>query len=88
MGKYRSRSRIICDLLRCINDEQPGSITRLISAANTTHARIQDQLGHFLDHGLAVQADDATWALTDKGMEALTELRRIETAMRDFGLNL
>lgn len=88
MGKYRSRSRMVYDLLRCIQDEQPVSITRLITAANTTHARIQTQLGHFLEHQLAIQAADGTWTLAKKGAEALAELRRIENAMQDFGLNL
>lgn len=88
MSKYRSRSRIVFDLLRCISNEDGATITRLISAANTTHARIQGQLAHFLEFGLASNNELGNWTLTDKGRDALAELQRIDSAMQDFGLNL
>lgn len=91
MAQYRSRSRVVLDLLRSIEKEAPIAITRLITVANMTHGRVQEQLGVFEENGLVANAGTAErplWSLTEKGQRALKELRRIDDAMRDFGIDM
>lgn len=91
MARYRSRSRVVLDLLHSIEAEAPIAITRLITIANMTHGRVQEHLGSFEEKGLVVNegaADRPAWVLTQKGKEALAELRRVDRAMRDFGLDI
>jgi len=88
---YRSRGRVVLEVLSTIAAEGPVGITRLTSVANLTHGRIQEHLGTFEENGL-IEAKDASdrslWRITDKGRLALEELRRIDRAMHDFGINL
>lgn len=91
MSQYRSRSRVVLDLLRTIEREAPVAITRLITVANMTHGRVQEHLGAFEENGLVENqgpGDRPQWTLTEKGQRALAELRRIDDAMRDFGIEL
>lgn len=87
---YRSRGRVVQELLACIQRDGPVGITRLTSAVNLTHGRIQEHLSAFEQNGLVeTQAGgDRAWTITPRGSHALEELRRIDRAMQDFGLNL
>ncbi len=91
MASYRSRGRVVMDLLAAIEREGPVGITRLITVANMTHTRVQEHLTIFVENALVVddgKGERAAWMLSQKGREALAELRRVDRAMRDFGLDL
>lgn len=88
---YRSRGRVVHELLRTIQQEGPVGVTRLTSVVNLTHTRIQEHLATFKANGLVEEkeaGERSTWTLTQRGQEALVELQRIERAMQDFGINL
>lgn len=88
---YRSRGRVVQQILATIEREGPVGVTRLTTVVNLTHGRIQEHLASFAANGLVEAHEDgdrAAWRLTPRGAEALAELQRIEKAMQDFGLHL
>lgn len=88
---YRSRGRVVLEILSTVAGEGPVGITRLTTVVNLTHGRIQEHLGTFEENGL-VEVTDASdrshWRITERGRRALEEMRRIDRAMADFGINL
>lgn len=91
MSAYRTRSRLVMDLLGVIEREGPVGITRLLLAANLTHAKIQELLASFEERGwVSVERgpDRAQWRLTPKGSHVLADLRRVDAIMQDHGLGL
>jgi predicted transcriptional regulator len=87
---YRSRGRVVLELLQTIESEGPVGVTRLTSVVNLTHGRIQEHLGGFEENGLVAcsEGDRAAWTITPRGKAALEELRRVDRAMQDFGIHL
>ncbi|MHB8634348.1 MAG: DUF7346 family protein [Thermoplasmatota archaeon] len=87
---YRSRGQRVVELLVAIQREGPVGVTRLTSAVNLTHGRMQEQLAKFRKSGLVEEKDSDRpgWILTARGHQALEELRRIDRAMKDFGIHL
>jgi hypothetical protein len=51
MKTYRSRSRLVMDLLAAIASEGPVGVTRLLVVANLTHATLQELLASFEARG-------------------------------------
>lgn len=90
-GAYRSRSRLVMDLLAAIKDEGPVGVTRLLVVANLTHGKLQEMLASF-ERGGWVLADRANersqWVITEKGDGVLADLRRVDAVMQDYGLGL
>ena len=90
-GPYRSRSRLVLDLLAAIEAEGPVGVTRLLLVANLTHGKLVELLASFERDGW-VAADRAKerreWVLTEKGGRVLAELRRVDAVMQDYGLGL
>jgi predicted transcriptional regulator len=90
-GPYRSRSRIVLDLLAAIQEEGPVGVTRLLRVANLTHAKLQELLASFEENGWVAaerDAERALWRITDQGRRVLADLRRIDAVMQDYGLGL
>lgn len=89
--EYRSRARVLQEILADLQSAGPAGvgITRLTADVNLTHQRIQEHLSGFEQNGL-VEKEPGTgaWRITAKGNQALEELRRIDRAMRDFGIGL
>lgn len=88
---YRSKSRLVLDVLHGIKKEGPVGVTRLLLLANLSHARLQAHLEDLHEKGwIDAQDEDgrAMWVLTEDGHEVLAELRRVDEAMKDFGLAL
>ncbi len=88
---YRSKSRLVLDVLSAIADEGPVGITRLLVVANLTHGRVQELVGGLEDKGWVAPSEaeeKTTWTITPRGQEVLREMQRIDQAMRDFGLGL
>lgn len=90
-GAYRSRSRLVMDLLAAIKDEGPVGVTRLLVVANLTHGKLQELLASFEKDGwvLAGRANERShWVTTEKGDGVLADLRRVDAVMQDYGLGL
>lgn len=89
---YRSRSRLVVDLLRAVRAEGDAQTTRLLLLANLSHLRLQDHLAQCLGKGWLEERTSPdgrkAWRLTPAGAATLVELERIEDAMNDFGLPL
>jgi len=91
MKAYRSRSRLVMDLLAALKAEGPVGVTRLLLVANMTHAKLQELLDSFEDRGWIARAAGSErnlWSLTEKGERALDDLRRVDAVMQDHGLGL
>lgn len=91
MKTYRSRSRLVLDLLAAIKAESPAGVTRLLTVANLTHAKLQELLVAFEQDGWILverQQDRAQWTLSEKGERVLHDLRRVDAVMQDHGLGL
>ncbi len=88
---YRSKSRLVMDVLHAMAEEGPVGVTRLLFIANLTHGRLQEHLGHLEQEGWATAQEiegRPHWSLTEQGHQVLAELRRVDQAMQDFGLAL
>ncbi|HUR64594.1 MAG: hypothetical protein QOG31_480 [Thermoplasmata archaeon] len=88
---YRSRGRVVMEILATLQREGPVGVTRLTSVANLTHGRVQEHLAEFEANGLVQGTSDgdrSAWTLTQRGALALEELRRVDRAMQDFGIHL
>lgn len=87
---YRSKGRVVTDILAAIQREGPVGVTRLLTVANLTHGRVLEHLGSLEANGLVVNSsgERSGWTITEKGNQALQELLRIDRAMRDFGIDL
>ena len=89
--EYRSRTRILYDLLKAMKDEPGIGTTRLLFLANLSHDRMQDYVADLVARGFALEApegDRRTYRITDEGQRLLGELDRINRVMGDFGLGL
>lgn len=85
--EYRTRGQVVHAILATVQREGPIGVTRLTTAVNLTHSRIQDHLASFDASGLISNEGDG-WRITPRGAQALEELRRVDRAMRDFGIGL
>lgn len=88
---YRSRSRLVLDLLSAIGEEGPVGVTRLLQVANLTHAKLQELLSSFEERGWVEakrEGERVMWVLTEGGRRAVADLRRVDAVMQDLGLGL
>lgn len=91
MKGYRSRSRLVLDLLAAIHAEGPVGVTRLLQVANLTHTKLQEMLYSFEERGWVAavrESERVQWRLSENGAVVLAELRRIDAVMQDHGLGL
>lgn len=90
-GAYRSRSRLVMDVLAVISNEQPVGVTRLLQAANMTHGKLLELLESFEKRAWvsSIRASERTmWSLTELGQSVLKDLHRVDAVMQDHGLGL
>lgn len=88
---YRSRSRLVMDLLAAIKNDGPVGVTRLLLVANLTHAKLRELVESFEQNGwirAENEKDRSHWGITAEGERVLADLRRIDAAMKDYGLGL
>jgi predicted transcriptional regulator len=88
---YRSRSRLVLDVLRAVRSEGKAQVTRLLLLANLTHPRLMEHLEPLVAKGWLSEVDadgHKAWTLTPAGQAAVVELERMEEALMDFGLAL
>lgn len=89
--EYRSRNRILLDLLRAVKTEPKIGTTRLLFLANLSHERLLEYLGEVVAKGWVLEVpegDRRTYELTGDGQKFLGELDRIDRFMQDFGMGL
>ena len=89
--EYRSRNRILLDLLRAVKNEPGIGTTRLLFFANLSHERLQEYVRDTLTKGWMKETLDGerrTYELTAEGQRFLGELDRIDRFMQDFGMGL
>jgi predicted transcriptional regulator len=89
--EYRSRNRILLDLLRAAKQEPGIGVTRLLFLANLSHDRLQEYLQEAMRRGWvseALEDERKIYTLTGEGHRFLGELDRIDRFMQDFGMSL
>ncbi len=91
---YRSKMRILADMMRVIRDEGENGAgpTRILYAANLSHDRLRQYLDELLEKGLIeeIQMENGsrTYVLTDRGREFLREFVKVERFSRAFGIEI
>lgn len=88
---YRSRSRLVLDVLRAVRTEGEAPVTRLLMLANLTHPRLLEHLQPLVARGWLAEGGAEgrrTWSLTPAGAAAIAELERLEEGLLDLGLSL
>ena len=90
---YRSKVRILADMMRAIQAE--GDIgagpTKILYAANLSHDRLTQYIDELLEKELVSQlqqSDNRTYLLTEKGREFLKEYLKIERFSLAFGIDV
>ena len=91
--RYRSKLRIIADILAVINEEG-GSAgpTRILYGANLSHERMVRYLAEMEEKGLVrrveLEEGRVRYEITDRGRRLLREMRKMEEFLRAFGLEI
>ena len=83
MKPYRSRLKIILDILTAINEES-GKISKILLYANLSYDRLTKYLKELLEKEL-IKEEMGEYKLTEKGYKFLEELRRAEKLAEAFG---
>lgn len=89
--EYRSRTRILYDILATVQKEPDVGPTRLLFLSNLSHDRLTEYVEDLKRRGLLQEREESarkTYRTTDAGNRFLAELRRIQDVMADFGLEL
>ncbi|RLI07741.1 hypothetical protein DRO32_03405 [Candidatus Bathyarchaeota archaeon] len=90
--RYRSRLRIVADILAVLVEEG-GSAgpTRILYGANLSHDRLVRYLREMEEKELIERRNDdgrTVYGITEKGKRLLDEVRKIEELLRAFGLEI
>ncbi|RLF14455.1 MAG: hypothetical protein DRJ97_06255 [Thermoprotei archaeon] len=91
MKRYRSRLRIVADILSIIASEGRAGPTRIMYGANLSHERLVKYLKRLEELGLIKSlkmGDRTAYELTEKGLDFLAEFRRIEAFSKAFGVEV
>lgn len=89
--EYRSRTRILHDILHSVHAEPGIAPTRLLFLSNLSHERLTDYLGDLKQRGLVEEREESarkSYHMTPAGERFLGELSKIQSFMRDFGLDI
>jgi predicted transcriptional regulator len=89
--KQRSVLRINLDILNAIRDEGDAKPTHILYKANLSHERLVRYLDDLTAKGLIEMEQDGenrTYKLTPKGVSFLIEMRRAESFVQGFGLDI
>ncbi|MGD9395853.1 MAG: winged helix-turn-helix domain-containing protein [Candidatus Thorarchaeota archaeon] len=91
---YRSRMRILADMMRAIQSEgeEGAGPTKILYAANLSHDRLTQYLDELIEKELIrevnPESDNRIYFLTEKGREFLREFIRIERFSEAFGIEI
>ncbi len=90
-ARYRSKIRIMVDILRVVQKEGETRVTKILYGANLSHDRLNKYLGELMSRGLVTSFDQeglTFYSLTDKGKRFLFEFRKFERFAEAFGLEI
>ncbi len=95
-SKYRSRIRIIADILAVIRDHGGRARpTKIMYLANLSYERLQRYLNDMMSMGLIEEEigyegdrEAVYYKLTDKGLKLLLEVEKFKAFAEAFGLEL
>ncbi|MFW9974171.1 MAG: winged helix-turn-helix domain-containing protein [Candidatus Thorarchaeota archaeon] len=91
---YRSKMRILADMMRAIQSEGEDGAgpTKILYAANLSHDRLTQYLDELIEKELIKESNQGNenrlYFLTEKGREFLREFVRIERFSEAFGIDI
>jgi predicted transcriptional regulator len=90
---YRSKVRILADMLRAIQaeGEDGAGPTKVLYAANLSHDRLTQYLDELIEKELiqeTADGDNRSYLLTEKGRHFLREYSQIERFSQAFGIDV
>jgi predicted transcriptional regulator len=89
--EYRTRTRLLYDVLGAVEAEGPAHTNRILLVANLSYARLQGLLDELQAKGWIQPAPDSdrkAWTTTDEGRKVRASLASVLDLMDDFGLRL
>jgi predicted transcriptional regulator len=89
--KQRSALRINLDILNAVREEGDAKPTHILYKANLSHERLVKYLDELTSKGLIEVRQDGetrTYRMTPKGIGFLVEMRRAESFVQGFGLDI
>lgn len=89
--KYRSKGRILADILRAIQEGGQTKFTHILYRANLSHERLTRYLDQLEETNLitiASNGDKRTYSITEKGIEFLVHFHKMEEFAEAFGLDI
>lgn len=89
--EYRTRARLLYDVLCAIEEEGDAHTNRILLLANLSYARLQGLLDELQSKAwiqAVPDADRKAWSLTDEGRKVRASLASVVDLMDDFGLRL
>lgn len=89
--KQRSVLRINLDILNAVREEGDAKPTHVLYKANLSHERLVRYLDDLTNKGLVDVRQDGesrTYRITTKGVAFLIEMRRAESFVQGFGLEI
>jgi predicted transcriptional regulator len=90
-SNYRSKPRILADILSAIADEGEAKPTHVMNKSNLSYDRLLKFLGNLEKGGFVerkTEGDKSVYTITDKGRYFLREFRKVEEFTIAFGLKL
>jgi len=91
-ARYRSKLRIIADILAVISEEGGSARpTRILYGANLSHDRLVRYLSEMEEKELVRKVEEdgrVRYEITERGRRLLREVRRIEEFLNAFGLEI
>lgn len=89
--RYRTKTRILADILRAVASEDGAKPTHIMYAANLSYERLNRYLAELEEKGLLqrnTEGEKVYFHITDKGRQFLSEFRKVEDFTNAFGLKL
>ena len=89
MNVRRSKIHIFIDILRLVSKKGKAKPTHILYGANLSHIRLKKYLEVLLTNGFIEQTSEGGhtyYRLTERGMEFLSEFRKVEKVSEAFGI--
>jgi predicted transcriptional regulator len=90
-AKYRSKCRILADILKAVREAEQAKVTFLLHKANLSHDRLTYYLTQLEGSGMIKRVEDCEktyFMITDVGNNYLTEFRKMEEFGDTFGVEI
>lgn len=89
--RYRSKGRIMVDILRAIRQDGEAKITHILYRANLSYDRLIKYLDQLQESGFIEKIDIGDrifFKITPKGDRFISEFRKIEEFAEAFGIDI